>query len=65
VTEERDARSGQSAPSSEAQLTDGTPDVSIENVTIFSAPAVELVMHWWRESNRRWAARDRLNSPAA
>jgi hypothetical protein len=35
-----------------------------EDVSIFSASAVELVQQWWRDSNRRWAETNALKSPA-
>jgi hypothetical protein len=31
-------------------------------LAIFSAPGVEVVLHWWVESNRRWAERDRAKA---
>jgi hypothetical protein len=37
---------------------DVNPDRTPENLSIFSAPALEVVFHWWLESNRRWTARD-------
>jgi hypothetical protein len=36
----------------------------VEDVSIFSASAVELVQQWWRDSNRRWAETNALKSPA-
>ena len=36
----------------------GTPD----HLAIFSGPGVEAVRHWWLESNRRWAERDRAKA---
>jgi hypothetical protein len=39
-------------------------DPSGEDVSIFSASAVELVQQWWRDSNRRWAETNALKSPA-
>jgi hypothetical protein len=30
-----------------------------ENLSIFSAPGLEVVFQWWLESNRRWTERDR------
>ena len=35
-------------------------DRKLDDVAIFSAPAVEVVLQWWAESNRRWTERDRL-----
>jgi uroporphyrinogen-III synthase len=43
----------------------GNADAPLDSVTIFSPPAVELVFQWWRESNRRWTARNRVKAPAA
>ena len=39
---------------------DRTPD----DLAIFSAPGVGVVMHWWAESNRRWAERDQSKARA-
>jgi len=39
-------------------VSDRTPD----DLAIFSAPGVGVVMHWWAESNRRWNERDRLRA---
>ena len=39
-------------------------DPSSQDVSIFSASAVELVHQWWRDSNRRWAETNALKSPA-
>ena len=33
-------------------------DCTVENLSIFSAPALEIVSRWWLESNRRWTERD-------
>lgn len=33
-------------------------DQTADDLAIFSAPGVGVVMHWWAESNRRWAERD-------
>ncbi len=41
------------------------PDRAPEHVAIFSAPAVEVVNHWWAECNKRWAERDRLKAQPA
>ena len=29
-------------------------DCTLENLSIFSAPALEIVSRWWIDSNRRW-----------
>jgi hypothetical protein len=42
-------------------LSDRTPD----DLAIFSAPGVGVVMHWWAESNRRWSERDRAKARGA
>jgi len=42
----------------DALSSDRIPD----HVAIFSPPAVSVVMHWWAESNRRWAERDRVKA---
>jgi hypothetical protein len=47
------------AVSSDGLSSDRTPD----DLAIFSAPGVGVVMHWWAESNRRWAERDRTKCP--
>jgi hypothetical protein len=31
------------------------PDPASDNLSIFSAPALEVVSQWWLESKRRWA----------
>ena len=46
------------ALASDATPSDRTPD----DLAIFSAPGVGLVMHWWAESNRRWTERDRAKA---
>ena len=38
-----------------------TSDRRLDDVAIFSAPAVEVVLHWWVESNRRWTERNGQN----
>ena len=43
---------------SDALSSDRTPD----DLAIFSAPGVGVVMHWWAESNRRWSERDRAKA---
>jgi hypothetical protein len=37
-------------------------DPAPDHLAIFSAPAVEVVNHWWAECNKRWAERDRLKT---
>jgi hypothetical protein len=37
-------------------------DRAPEDLAIFSGPGVDVVMHWWAESNRRWTERDRLKT---
>jgi hypothetical protein len=49
---------------------ESTPsDRTADDLAIFSAPGVGVVMHWWAESNRRWAERDQSkrghSSPAS
>src|SRR5262249_48873671 len=39
-----------------------SPDRTPNELAIFSAPGVEVVLHWWVESNRRWAERDRAKA---
>ena len=46
------------AAASEALSSERTPD----DLAIFSAPGVGVVMHWWAESNRRWTERDRAKA---
>lgn len=36
---------------------------TIENLSIFSAPALEIVSRWWLESNRRWTERNAPTAP--
>ena len=33
-------------------------DCTLENLSIFSAPALDIVSRWWLESNRRWTERN-------
>jgi hypothetical protein len=47
-------RDGSLAP--DAWVPNSTPDFKPDHLSIFSAPGVEIVFHWWFESNRRWAA---------
>jgi hypothetical protein len=47
------------APVTRAAASDRlSPDRTPDDLAIFSAPGVGVVMHWWAESNRRWAERD-------
>lgn len=41
---------------------DATSNRTGEDLSIFSAPALEVVSQWWLESKRRWAE---LNGPEA
>lgn len=61
----QDGREGDSAHMSKATLVGGNSDVPVEDLVIFSAPAVKLVILWWAESNRRWAERNRFKAPTA
>ena len=45
------------AVASEVLPADRTPD----DVAIFAAPSLEVVLHWWAESKRRWAEANRQN----
>jgi hypothetical protein len=36
---------------------------TLENLSIFSAPALEIVSRWWLESNRRWTERNVPKAP--
>jgi hypothetical protein len=48
-----------------ALASEATPsDRTADDLEIFSAPGVGLVMHWWAESNRRWSERDRAKALA-
>ena len=38
-------------------------DCTLENLSIFSAPALDIVSRWWLESNRRWTERDIPKAP--
>ena len=38
-------------------------DCTFENLSIFSAPALEIVSQWWLESNRRWTERNVPKAP--
>jgi hypothetical protein len=37
---------------------DPTPHRTPDDLSIFSAPALEVVFQWWLESNRRWTERN-------
>ena len=39
-------------------LPNATPDHTLEKLSIFSAPALEVVFRWWAESNQRWTERN-------
>jgi hypothetical protein len=41
------------------------PDPESDNLSIFSAPAVEVVSQWWIESKRRWAELNGADAVAA
>jgi len=46
-----------------ALASESTPsDRGADDLAIFSAPGVNVVMHWWAESNRRWTERDRAKA---
>jgi hypothetical protein len=60
VSETREIRGRESAESPVRPVA----GPSGEDVSIFSASAVELVQQWWRDSNRRWAETNALKSPA-
>ena len=38
-------------------------DCTLENLSIFSAPALEVVSRWWLESNQRWTERNVPKAP--
>ena len=38
-------------------------DCTLENLSIFSAPALDIVSRWWLESNRRWTERSVPKAP--
>jgi hypothetical protein len=38
-------------------------DCTLENLSIFSAPALDIVSRWWLESNRRWTERNIPKAP--
>jgi hypothetical protein len=42
---------------------DLSPDRTPDHLEIFSAPGVDAVLHWWAESNRRWAETNRQRTP--
>jgi len=53
-----------------AGTSESTPsERTADDLAIFTAPGVGVVMHWWAESNRRWAERDQSkrdhSSPAS
>jgi hypothetical protein len=61
VSETREIRRDSVPSESPVHPVAGAP---VEDVSIFSASAVELVQQWWRDSNRRWAETNALKSPA-
>ena len=62
VNEKQEIGGGESVGSESSVHSTAGP--SGEDVSIFSASAVELVHQWWRDSNRRWAETNALKSPA-
>lgn len=38
-------------------------DCALDNLSIFSAPALDIVSRWWLESNRRWTERSVPKAP--
>ena len=42
---------------------EATSDCTLENLSIFSAPALDIVSRWWLESNRRWTERNVPKAP--
>jgi hypothetical protein len=38
-------------------------DCTLETLSIFSAPALEIVSRWWLESNQRWTERNVPKAP--
>ena len=46
--------SGSRAALAPHALSPETNSDTLENLSIFSAPALEIVSRWWIDSNRRW-----------
>jgi hypothetical protein len=42
---------------------EATSDCTLENLSIFSAPALDIVSRWWLDSNRRWTERNVPKAP--
>ena len=51
------------ALASHALSPEADSDCTLENLSIFSAPALEIVSQWWLESNRRWTERTIPKAP--
>jgi hypothetical protein len=65
MSQQNDTRSRTAARISDAPPADGATDHPTEDLSIFSAPALEVVFQWWFESNRRWTERNSSKAPAA
>jgi hypothetical protein len=62
MAQQNDAGDPTATLAPDALSPDATPDRTAQNLSIFSAPALEVVQQWWLESNRRWTER---NGPKA
>jgi hypothetical protein len=54
---------GPSALAPRAPSPEANSDCTLENLSIFSPPALEIVSRWWLESNRRWTERTVPKAP--
>jgi hypothetical protein len=58
MPQEHDTGGATAALARDALSPGATPDRTPDNLSIFSAPALEVVFQWWVESNRRWTERN-------
>jgi hypothetical protein len=56
---------GSTAIADQDTLPEATPARPSDDLSIFSAPGLEVVFQWWLESNRRWTERERAKATAA
>jgi hypothetical protein len=63
MSQQSDTGGGSAALARHALSPEGNSTCTLENLSIFSAPALEIVSRWWLESNRRWTERDVQKAP--
>ena len=62
MAQQSDAGGPSAAVAPHALSPETNSDCTLENLSIFSPPALEIVSRWWLESNRRWTERNVLAS---